>query len=173
MLDSLARERVDARAPRVVLIAGEAGLGKTTLAANAARAAHEDGACVLFGHCEQGLSAPYQLFSRALEHYVRHAPEEHLRDHVAEHGSALVRLAPSLARRIPDLPPTRATDPESERFLLFAAVVGLLVDVSSTTAIVVWCSTTSSGRTRLRSRCCVTSPRPTSPSSCSCFATVP
>ena len=135
LIDSLARERAASR-PAVVLITGEAGLGKTTLAFEAARAAHENGACVLFGHCEQELATPYQLFSRALEHYVRHAPEAHLRDHVAEHGSAIVRLAPSLARRIPDLPPTRATDPDSERFLLFAAVVGLLVDISSRSVIV-------------------------------------
>ena len=37
---------------------------------------------------------------------------------------------PQLASRIPDLPPSKATDADTERFLLFAAVVGLLVDVS-------------------------------------------
>ncbi len=40
----------------VLLISGEAGLGKTTLAAEAARAAFEQGACVLFGHCEEDLA---------------------------------------------------------------------------------------------------------------------
>ena len=135
LVESLTREKASAR-PSVVLVTGEAGLGKTTLAFEAARDAHANGACVLFGYAEQGLSAPYQLFSRALEHYVRHAPEAHLREHVSEHGSAIGRLAPSLARRIPDLPPTRATDPDAERFLLFAAVVGLLVDISSRSVVV-------------------------------------
>ena len=135
LIGSVSREREGAR-PAVVLVTGEAGLGKTTLAAHAARAAYADGACVLFGNCEQGLSAPYQLFSRALDHYVRHAPDEHLAAHVAEHGSALARLCPSLTRRVPDLPTTLATDPDSERFLLFAAVVGLLADISTRSVVV-------------------------------------
>jgi class 3 adenylate cyclase len=115
----------------IVLVAGEAGLGKTTLAARAARAAFDRGANVLFGHSEEDLVTPYQLFAETLRHYVTHASEEHLRAHVAEHGSELVRLVPALAGRIPDLPPTKATDADSERSLLFAAVVGMLAMASS------------------------------------------
>ncbi len=110
----------------VLLVSGEAGLGKTTLVANAARSAFENGACVLFGHCEEDLATPYQLFAEALGHYVSHAAEERLLAHVEVHGSELVRLVPALAQRIPDLPPSKATDSDTERYLLFAAVVGLL-----------------------------------------------
>ena len=114
----------------VLLISGEAGLGKTTLVAEAARAAFDDGACVLFGHCEEDLATPYQLFAEALGHYVTHAAEDQLLAHVDAHGSELARLVPALASRIPDLPPSKATDPDTERYLLFAAVVGLLATVS-------------------------------------------
>ena len=34
--------------------------------AEAARAAFDNGACVLFGHCEEDLATPYQLFAEAL-----------------------------------------------------------------------------------------------------------
>ena len=115
---------------RSLLVSGEAGLGKTTLVAEAARAAFDEGACVLFGHCEEDLATPYQLFAEALGHYVTHAPEEQLLAHVEAHGSELSRLVPALASRIPDLPPSRPTDPDTERFLLFAAVVGLLAAMS-------------------------------------------
>ena len=54
----------------VVVVSGEAGVGKTTLIAEVARGAFEDGACVLFGHCEEDLAAPYQLFTEALGHLV-------------------------------------------------------------------------------------------------------
>ena len=110
----------------VLLISGEAGLGKSTLAAEAARTAFDNGACVLFGHCEEDLATPYQLFAEALGHYVTHAPEEQLLAHVETHGSELSRLVPTLASRIRELPPSKATDSDTERFLLFAAVVGLL-----------------------------------------------
>ena len=121
----------------VVLVSGEAGLGKTTLVAEAARAAFENGACVLFGHCEEDLATPYQLFAEALRHYVTHAPEDQLLAHVEEHGSELARLVSALNSRIPDLPMSKATDTDSERFLLFAAVVGLLATLSQRQPVVV------------------------------------
>jgi class 3 adenylate cyclase/tetratricopeptide (TPR) repeat protein len=111
---------------QILLVSGEAGLGKTTVAAEAARSAFDAGAYVLFGHCEEDLATPYQLFAEALGHYVTHATEEQLLAHVEAHGSELSRLVPALASRIPDLPPSKATDADTERFLLFAAVVGLL-----------------------------------------------
>jgi class 3 adenylate cyclase len=114
----------------VLLISGEAGVGKSTLVAEAARAAFDDGACVLFGHCEEDLATPYQLFVEALSHFVTHAPEAELVVHVETHGSELSRLVPALASRIPDLPPSKATDSDTERFLLFAAIVGLLATMS-------------------------------------------
>ena len=84
----------------VLLVSGEAGLGKTTLVAEAARSAFESGACVLFGHCEEDLATPYQLFAEALGHYITHAPEDQLLAHVETHGSELSRLVPALASRI-------------------------------------------------------------------------
>jgi class 3 adenylate cyclase/tetratricopeptide (TPR) repeat protein len=121
----------------ILLVSGEAGLGKTTLVAEAARTAFANGACVLFGHCEEDLATPYQLFAEALGHYVTFAPEEALLSHVAAHGSELSRLVPALASRIPDLPASKATDTDTERFLLFAAVVGLLGATSHHQPIVV------------------------------------
>ena len=121
----------------VLLVGGEAGLGKTTLVAEAARAVFDAGAVVLFGHCEEDLATPYQLFAEALGHYVMHAPEERLVAHVTAHGSELAGLVPALASRIPDLPPSKATDSDTERFLLFAAVVALLADVSQQAPVVV------------------------------------
>jgi AAA ATPase domain len=114
----------------ILLVSGEAGLGKTTLVAEAARSAFDAGACLLFGHCEEDLATPYQLFAEALGHCVTHAPEQQLLDHVEAHGSELSRLVPALNSRIPDLSPSKATDSDTERFLLFAAVVGLLATVA-------------------------------------------
>jgi len=121
----------------VLLVSGEAGLGKSTLVGAAARAAFDNGSCTLFGHCEEDLATPYQLFAEALGHYVTHAPEEQLLAHVKAHGSELSRLVPALASRIPDLPPSKATDADAERFLLFAAVVGLLTTVSEHQPVVI------------------------------------
>ena len=75
-----ALKRVTAGGGReVLLVSGEAGLGKTTLVAESARSAFDNGACVLFGHCEEDLATPYQLFAEALGHYVTFAPEDSAR----------------------------------------------------------------------------------------------
>jgi class 3 adenylate cyclase/tetratricopeptide (TPR) repeat protein len=114
----------------VLLLSGEAGLGKTTLVAEAARAAFDAGACVLFGHCEEDLATPYQLFAEALGHYITHTAEDQLVVYVDAYGSELARLVPALVSRMPSLPPSKATDADTERYLLFAAAVGLLAMVS-------------------------------------------
>ena len=41
-------------------------------------------------------------------------------------GGDLARLVPALRDRLPDLSPPRESDPETERYLLYAAVAGLL-----------------------------------------------
>jgi predicted ATPase/DNA-binding SARP family transcriptional activator len=117
------------RSPRVVVLAGDAGIGKTSLAAELARRAHEDGAVVLAGRApEEGL-APYQAFLEALSHYFATASLDDIRAAVREHGPELAHLVPELRRRVPELP-TAPIEPEGERYRLFEAVVGLLSSAS-------------------------------------------
>lgn len=126
----------DGAGREVLLISGEPGMGKTTLVAEVARAAFDNAAYVLFGHCEEDLASPYQLFAEALTHFVAHSDEARLIDHVNQHGAELARLVPALASRIPGLPPSKATDADTERYLLFAAVVGLLSTLSHSRPVV-------------------------------------
>ncbi len=119
-----------------ILISGEAGLGKTTLAAEAARRAHDAGACVLLGRCDEDLSVPYGPFVEALSLYVANAKEELLRAHVQAHSGELTRLVPAMATRLEKLPAPQSSDPDTERYLLFAAVVGLLSEASTNQPVV-------------------------------------
>jgi DNA-binding SARP family transcriptional activator len=52
---------------RIALIAGEAGSGKTRLAARYAAEAGADGAVVLYGSCEEQALVPFQPFANALD----------------------------------------------------------------------------------------------------------
>ncbi len=132
-----ASKRVEAGAGReILLVSGEAGQGKTTLVADAARRAFEEGVCVLFGHSEEDVARPYQLFAEALSHYVTHASEELLLSQMGVLGSELAGLVPALTARIPGLPPSKATDSDSERYLMFASVVSLLARISEEQPVV-------------------------------------
>jgi DNA-binding SARP family transcriptional activator/tetratricopeptide (TPR) repeat protein len=119
------------RAGRIVVLAGDAGIGKTSLAAEVARRAHDGGGVVLAGRAPEEALVPYQPFIEALRHYFSAAPLEELRVSVREYGPELAQLVPELRRRVPDLPRPLGGDPESERYRLFEAVVGLLTTISA------------------------------------------
>lgn len=122
--------------PQVAFFAGEAGIGKTALATAFAFSAHERGAIVLLGRCDEHLRAPFQPFEEALGHYVAHAPEQVLSGYVRVHGADLLRVVPELGRRLPGIAAPASRDPESERHAFFRAVTALLSMGSATQPIV-------------------------------------
>ncbi len=113
-------------ARRAALISGEPGIGKTRLASYTALAAHADGATLLWGAASQDLGAAYAPWIEALGRYVEEAPEEVLAEHVARHGGEIARLARGLRYRIAGVAEPQQSDSETERYLLFGAVAGLL-----------------------------------------------
>jgi DNA-binding SARP family transcriptional activator len=115
---------------RVVVLAGDPGVGKTRLAAELARRVHAAGAVVLAGRSPEESLLPYQPFLEALRHYVVHAPLEELRRTAREYGAELARLVPELRRRAPELITEVPVDPDTERYRLFEAAVGLLGAIS-------------------------------------------
>jgi DNA-binding SARP family transcriptional activator len=120
---------------RIVLLAGDAGVGKTRLVAETARLAYEAGAFVLAGRSPEEALVPYQPLVEALRHYVLSAPFTDLRATAREYGAELARLIPELRRRAPDLPMPVAAEPETERYRLFEAVVGIFHEMSNTAPV--------------------------------------
>ena len=110
---------------RVVLLAGEPGVGKTRLATELALVARDHEALVLAGRCDEDLGLAFQPFVEALRFQLE------LPDDVAPTGwlgplaGELVRLVPEVVGRIPEAAPVRA-DAESERARLFEAITGWL-----------------------------------------------
>jgi class 3 adenylate cyclase len=109
-----------------VLVAGEPGIGKTRIASELARQAHDEGAMVVLGRCDEHLAAAHAPWTELLRQMVDNVGDDVIVDHVARHGGELARLVPDVARRVPDAPPPTQTDPDTERLLLFDAVVHLL-----------------------------------------------
>ena len=118
----------------VLLLAGDPGVGKTRLLAELARSVHDAGAVVLAGRSPADTLAPYQPFIEALRHYLLNVTIGDLRASAREYGSELSRLVPELRRRLPELAPA-AGEPETERYRLFEAVVGLLGEITRSTPL--------------------------------------
>jgi class 3 adenylate cyclase/tetratricopeptide (TPR) repeat protein len=124
------RSAVDAAAEgrgRVVLLAGEPGIGKTSLAVDCARYADQVGVRVLWGACWEGEGAPaFWPWIQALRTYAGQVDDGDLTRHVGPGAGDILRLLPELAPRLPDVPPPPELDPEQARFRLFDAVASLL-----------------------------------------------
>ena len=109
---------------RFVLLAGEAGIGKTRLANELRRRARKLGCSVLWGSCsELELSLPYLPFVEAIGNNLAEHDLGRLR---AELGPA----TPVLAQLFPQLgdgaEPSPTADPEQAKQRMFEAVVTLL-----------------------------------------------
>ncbi|WP_426594209.1 helix-turn-helix transcriptional regulator [Cellulomonas sp. McL0617] len=120
---TLALRRADAGEPTAVLIAADAGVGKTRLLRHVAELAEASGGRVVIGHCvdlgEIGL--PYLPFAEALAQLRALDPDA---------VDAVVADRPALARLLPG--PTGATGPlddQSSRLQLFDGLVEALAAV--------------------------------------------
>lgn len=82
---------------RVVLVSGDNGIGKTSLAFEFSRTARERGALVLWGHCEEGRGAPpYRPWTQILGGYVAAADADVAVDDLGAASAAITSLVPSL-----------------------------------------------------------------------------
>ena len=91
----------------------------------------------MLGWVLEELAVPYEPWIGVCSQLVEHAPAELLSAHVQRHGGELGRLARNLAARVQVLPDPQPSDPETERFLLFSAVAGLLAESQSVPVCVV------------------------------------
>ena len=124
------------RRRRLVVLAGEPGIGKTRLAGEFAREAHADGT-VLYAACPEEALVSYQPFVDALRHWARTAGVEPGQLDLGPGAGELARLVPELAgasagAAAPAAPP----DPETRRYLLFDAVTRALDAASARTPLV-------------------------------------
>lgn len=123
-------------ARRAVLVSGEPGIGKTRLVSELVRHAHEFGATVLWGRCDEELSVPFEPFAEALRHYVACVPGDRVRAELGSLGGELTRVLPDLAARVPGLAAPVPTDPETERHRMFEAVCDFLGEMSHTDPVI-------------------------------------
>ena len=118
---------------RLVLLAGEAGVGKSRLAAEFAHSVHADGGTVLYGRADEEALLPHQPFVEALRHLITHA-DSALAGALEPEREILSRLLPDLASgtSAPPAPPAPADGAEeTTRYRLFEAVAALLCAATS------------------------------------------
>ncbi len=115
---------------RLLLVDGEAGIGKTRLVVELARAVEQDGALVLWGRCDEGPVTPFQPFAEALGRYFQSLSADRISQMPKWQLTELARLVVRLREYAPLLE-EETGDPESERYRFFEAVTDTLDELSS------------------------------------------
>lgn len=126
----LAVDQTPDASPRVLLLAGEPGIGKSRLLYEATRFAVRHGWSVLEGGCQRRSGQePYAPLLGALKEYIRRRQPTRLRADLR--GCAwLVRLLPEVADGPIEPAPAWTLPPEQERRLMFDAVSRFLTNVA-------------------------------------------
>ena len=109
---------------QIVLLAGEAGVGKSRLAAELERRAARIGMTTLSGGCSEAeLALPYLPFLEALGNYLT---DSNLSDVRRELGSLSREVAHLFPQLEPDAEPGGMGDPTQAKLRLFEAIIALL-----------------------------------------------
>ena len=94
------------------------------------------GAVVLYGRCDEDLGIPYQPWAEVLAHLVAHAPDDCARRPCRCTRQRAGAARAGARRRATAGTHVSSSDAESERYLLFGAVVDLLARVSALAPVV-------------------------------------
>jgi class 3 adenylate cyclase len=115
---------------QMVILAGEAGLGKTRLASELQKRATGGGTTVMRGGCsEADLSLPYLPFLEAIGNYLSTADLDRLRARLGPSGRELGQLFPQLR---PDGGSGDGSDPSGQgKLRLFEGMIGLFRDAAT------------------------------------------
>ncbi|MGJ0118158.1 ATP-binding protein [Williamsia sp. MIQD14] len=90
---------------QIVVISGEAGSGKSTVAHAAMDQARAAGADVLVGRCSEEAVVPFEPFVEAIGDDIDASGAEVSRERLRDTGAGIFHLIPTVARRFPDITP--------------------------------------------------------------------
>jgi DNA-binding SARP family transcriptional activator len=114
---------------QLVLLAGDAGIGKTRLAAELGRRAHDDGALVLYGRFDEETIAPYQPVVEMVRGWSAGVSLDPLRECLGVRSAELGIL-------FSELGPPPADNAEGDRLRFFDAVAALLGEAGAQAPLV-------------------------------------
>ncbi len=123
---------------RVLLLAGEAGIGKTRTAQALAEIARASGALVLEGWCwDESGAPPYWPWAQLVRGFARGVDDATLRPALGSGAAELAALVPELGARL-RLRASRPGDTEGARFALLDALAGFLRRVAESAPLLVF-----------------------------------
>lgn len=108
---------------RLVMVAGEPGIGKTRIAQELAGLAERRGARVLWGWCYEREGAPsYWPWIQAIRDYIKTADPDLLRSQMGLGAGDIAEVIPEIRQVLPEIVQPPELEPEQARFRLFDSI---------------------------------------------------
>jgi len=123
---------------RLVMLAGEPGIGKTRMALELDAHAHESGGQIAWGRCHEDAGAPpYWPWTQVLNAVMARYDDAPLRGALGVGAADIAAVAPDVAVRFPDIEASaELRDPEETRFRLFGSLARFLRNLADRKALV-------------------------------------
>ena len=123
----------------IAQIIGEPGSGKTSLSEQLLAYAQLRGADIVRSHCHESEGAPaYWPWVQLLRAYVSSHPTEQVLRTMGDGASAIVELDSEIRKRLPEVAPAPALEPEQARFRLFDSVTSTFKNASADRPLVIF-----------------------------------
>jgi len=121
---------------RLVMLAGEPGIGKTRTAQELAAHAETLGAQVLWGRCyEEEGTPPYWPWLQSLRSYIQQRDPEKLLSEMGPGAADIAEIVPELRHKLTDLETPPALEPEQARFRLFSSITNFLKNAAQSQSL--------------------------------------
>jgi len=132
-----ALDRAEAGNDQVVLLAGDAGMGKTRLCQEVAAAAARRDVPTVWGRCfEEPGAPPYWPWIQAIRTVIGGWDDTRLRALLGDEAAPIAGIVPEVRSRLGGRPPAEAGEADQARFQLFHAIAQLWQRIAAETALV-------------------------------------
>ena len=132
-----ALEGAEAGTDQLVMLAGDAGMGKTRLCQEVAAEAARRGIPTIWGRCfEEPGAPPYWPWIQAIRTAASHWNDTRLRALLGDDAAPIAGIVPEVRNRLGDLPPVSALAADQLRFQLFQAITQLWQRIAAERSLV-------------------------------------
>jgi DNA-binding CsgD family transcriptional regulator len=132
-----ALDRAETGSDQLIMLSGDAGMGKTRLCQEVAAEAARRNIPTVWGRCfEEPGAPPYWPWIQAIRAVIANWDDTRLRALLGDDAAPIAGIVPEVRKRLGDLPPVAALEANQLRFQLFQAITQLWQRLAAESSLV-------------------------------------